>query len=157
MNPENERMSQTEFLHSIEGFFQERSIVSDGLWALVVFAGIAGIFFLGWWLQRRKTARRTSNPIKLFRTVLRDLDLPVPQRDVIVRIAQNAKLEHPLSLLICHQLYRTHAAEWLEHIASARGEKVRKSAEERVAHAEENLFWWIQGDNPSGQIDSPSH
>lgn len=145
MNPEGERIGRTEFLHSIEGFFKERDLATDGLWALAVFAGLAGIFVLAWWLQRRNVARRSNNPDKLFRSILRDLNLPVPQRDAIVRISRASELEHPLSLLICHNIYKLHAGHWLSTVEQSKGPKARETAAERVAHAEAALFSWMPG------------
>jgi len=97
--------------------------------AVVVLVVLAGVLSLLNRLQQRGGVRaKADDPKRLFRAVLRTLDLSVTQRDLLRRMAAELRVEHPTAMLLTPGLFAEHAGRWTKEVES-RGQAVSEIKE----------------------------
>jgi hypothetical protein len=102
-----------ERLSGIRQELTEGSSPGDVCLVLLGIAAFIGLLFALYTLQRQRQRTQIDDSGKLFRTLLSELQLTVPQRDVLRRIARDLALTEPTVLLLAPQLYWSYAEKWL--------------------------------------------
>lgn len=90
---------------------------------LVILALAAVLCLLNRVQQRGSKQSKTDDPKRLFRDVLRTLDLSIMQRDLLRRMAADLRPEHPTVMLLTPELFAEHADRWQKEV-EARGQSV---------------------------------
>ncbi len=96
---------------------RDRLNQGGGLGGLILaVCGIMAVFGLAalvYRLQQRRRGCDIDHPGKLYRSLLRGLGLPVPQRDLLRRITAEQRLENPTVLLLSRRVFQARAERWL--------------------------------------------
>lgn len=105
----------------LTGIRQELSDGSSPGEVFLVLLGLAafiGLLYALYVLQRRRRRREIDDSGKLFRALLAELQLTVPQRDVLRRVARDLAVPEPTVLLLAPQLYWAYGEKWLRQDAA---------------------------------------
>jgi hypothetical protein len=81
---------------------------------LLSLATFIALLYILYRVQREQRRPEIDDSRKLFRTLLTDLGLPVPHRDVLRRVVRDLNLVEPAVMLLAPRLYWAHAQKWLE-------------------------------------------
>ena len=77
---------------------------------LIIIVLVLGLLYWFQQVQMKRSGQTSVNdPHKLFKTVMRQIDLTVVQRDRLRSLAGQSALKHPTTLLICPAIFAQHA------------------------------------------------
>lgn len=113
--------------------------------ALLGFAAFAGLLLTLHWLQKRARGEDVDRPGKLFRNLMRGLELPLRQRDLLLRMGRELRMENPTIMLLGRGIFEACAEEWLAQAGTRRTEDAG-----HVARLAEALF---PGTSVRGEIN----
>ncbi len=85
--------------------------------AIAVFALI--LHFILYYEKRLQKPKQTSNPEKLFREVLKQLELSIPQRALLARMARDLRVPSPTQMLLSPKLLSQASQQWLSTVRIA--------------------------------------
>ena len=98
-------------LKAIRDRFQEGGSLAAFLLALI--GMIAFVAFIYWLTRLQSRTASDKNlqpqPQQLFHDLLPKMDLIAAQRQYLVELARASSLKHPVTLLLCEQLFEQHA------------------------------------------------
>ena len=145
------QLSPLERLEAVQRYLNREG---TGLGLLLTLLGFVAFGVLLLFLHRLHSRARSvdvDRPRRLFRRLLPRLDLSVPQRGVLLRIAADLKLDNPTVLLLGRRVFEARAQEWLA-IASSAGPQ----DERRIADMAAVLFPPAQGAATSTSSGEPA-
>ncbi len=83
---------------------------------LVVILAVAAVFVVAVLLSHRQlsdgSAHNPNDPQRLFRELLGRLELPTPQRELLIALAINLRLQNPTVLLLSRAVYDRAVEQW---------------------------------------------
>ncbi len=131
-------LAQTSTLERWEALqrgFNRSGAVAEALLLLCVVAAMLSVVLFVYTRYKRRHALDFNDPRKLYRTILQKLDLSVPQRDLLRRMASDLELAHPTSLLLGRSVFESYAGRWLET-----GRHTHHADADRVGELADRLF-----------------
>lgn len=106
-------------MDAIQQHFQRTGTGTEVLLGVLVAVGIVLFAVLAQSIQKRRSKHNVDHPAKLFRRLLYKLDLTVPQRDIIRRMALDLRLENATVLLLSRRVFERYARRWLTKVGSS--------------------------------------
>ena len=106
-------------LQSIQQYLNREGSGWGALLAALGLVALILVIVLAYTLQQRARRGDVHRPRKLFRRMLRRLELAIPQRDLLQRMAADLGLENPTTLLLARSIFEKHAGDWLNAGRSA--------------------------------------
>lgn len=102
-------------IDAISRHFQRQGTIREILLGGLVAVAIVLLAVLLQAIEKRRRPTDVDRPAKLFRRLLSRLNLTVPQRDILRRMASDLGLENASVLLISRRLFETQARLWLKN------------------------------------------
>jgi hypothetical protein len=108
--------------------FQRGGTLGGLLAAFMTIGGLIGLLYIVHRLQQRKhSTGPVVNPQKLFRTIVRKIGLNVLQRDLLLRVARDLRLQHPVTLLLAPEVFQYHIRKWREKMYQVDRDAIAKT------------------------------
>ena len=101
---------------------------TDAVVVLLAFGVLFSLLLAGHTLHRRRRGEQ-CRPKQLFRRLLLRLDLSVPQRDLLRRLATDRRLDNPAVLLLSRGIFESHASQWADGALGRSEETARRLQE----------------------------
>ncbi len=127
----------TEYIHE---HFQKGGNIQEVLLVLVGIAIIFALLTVAHRLQRGGTQSATPNsPAKLFKSVVRELELTVRQRDILGKIALQTGMRHPTVILLGPTFFDRQVDRWWGMNSRLIG-RTKSRTEQTIASLRMTLF-----------------
>lgn len=106
-----------------ERFARGGSVQDFLLVLLAITAGLGLLAFLNRLQRPAESKPAENNPQRLFLDLLLHLQLGVVQRDLMLRMARDLRIEHPATLLMSATLFRQNVNKWLRETSTTSGDQ----------------------------------
>ncbi len=127
-------------LRVIQDHFERGGSTSAFVGVLCTMAALLGLLFLAYRVQQRRSSMvERSNPARVFRKLLGQLDLTVRRRDLLKRIAAAQTHGDALVMLLSRRAFDQQCAKWLRH-EHDRGRADAREMQTPLAELSDALF-----------------